>query len=93
MCCASARGRNRCRRITRGYYLGRLGDMTGELAAYERAETCVPDYCFPNKLEDIAVLTRANECNPDGAKSRYYLGCLYYDKLQFDLAQQLWSSR
>lgn len=73
-----------------GYYLGRLGDMTGELAAYERAETCVPDYCFPNKLEDIAVLTRANECNPDDAKSRYYLGCLYYDKLQFDLAQQLW---
>lgn len=26
---------------------------------YEKAEQCAPDYCFPNKLEDIAVLEHA----------------------------------
>ena len=33
-----------------------------------RADAAAPDYCFPNKLEDIAVLTRAGECLPERAK-------------------------
>lgn len=73
-----------------GFALGRLGDAQGELNAYRRAESYRPDCCFPNKLEDIAVLRRAGERNPQGSKSFYYLGCLFYDKLQFDEAQTLW---
>lgn len=57
---------------------------------YERAEQCAPDYCFPNKLEDIAVLEQAIVANPKGAKAYYYLGNLYYDKLQYDRAITLW---
>ena len=57
---------------------------------YERAEHCAPDYCFPNKLEDIAVLEQAIVANPKGAKAYYYLGNLYYDKLQYDRAITLW---
>lgn len=47
----------------------------------EKAESCLTDYCFPNKLEDIIVLRFAvkNECR---ARAGYYLGCLFYDKLQ-----------
>ena len=72
----------------------------------EKAEGCAPDYCFPNKPEDIAVLRFAvqwGEGERDGLLSgaghadkmpcpmaKYYLGCLFYDKLQWELAKELW---
>ncbi len=58
-------------------------------ASLEEAESCVPDYCFPNKLEDIAVLSFAvrNGCH---GRAAYYLGNLYYDKLQWQEALKLW---
>ena len=59
-------------------------------ALYEKAEQCAPDFCFPNKLEDIAVLEQAIVANPKGGKSYYYLSNLYYDKLQYDRAIALW---
>ncbi len=54
-----------------------------------KAEAAEPDYCFPNKLEDIAALSFAIEkgCT---AKAPYYLGNLYYDKLQWEEAVRLW---
>ncbi len=57
--------------------------------ALRSAENCEPDYCFPNKLEDIAVLrfAIARGCR---RKAPYYLGCLYYDKLQAQEAVKLW---
>lgn len=69
------------------YYLEQLGEDGKQVLA--EAEECDPDYCFPNKLEDIAVLEYAIT---NGARRRasYYLGNLYYDKLQFEKAQQLW---
>lgn len=47
-------------------------------------------YCFPNRLQDILVLHAAIQNNPDDAKALYYLGNLYYDKQQYDLAISLW---
>ncbi|MBP5337768.1 MAG: DUF5107 domain-containing protein [Prevotella sp.] len=62
------------------YYLGR----------YDEAE-CKDSYCcFPNRLEDVVVLNNAIAANPKGAKAPYYLGCLYYDKRQYDLAIKNW---
>ena len=55
------------------------------------AEACPPDYCFPNKLEDIAVLTFASGF-PATPKAKYYLGCLFYDKLQWKKSVTLWES-
>ena len=46
-----------------------------------KATECEADICFPNRLEDIILL------NDD-----YKLGCLYYDKRQYDLAQKYWES-
>ena len=74
----------------KGYYLHCMGSTTEAKAVYETAETCSPLYCFPNKLEDIAVLKDAIAACSDGAKAYYYLGNLYYDKLQFDRAVALW---
>lgn len=54
-----------------------------------QAEQADPSYCFPNKLEDIIVLQFAVEkgCR---TKATYYLGNLFYDKLQWEEAVALW---
>ena len=57
---------------------------------YERAEAESPYLCFPNRLEAVVALERAKCQNPTGAKAFYYLGCLYYDKRQYDLAIENW---
>ena len=71
----------------RAWYTEKCGGDADELL--RKAEACSPDYCFPNKLEDLVVLERAVEkgcCR----KAPYYLGNLYYDKLQWEKAQRLW---
>lgn len=82
----------------KAYYLGLRGAAEAERNAAQKteiqsilteAENCQSDYCFPNKLEDIAVLQFAIDkgCH---AKAPYYLGNLYYDKLQWQEAVRLW---
>ncbi|MBO4464435.1 MAG: DUF5107 domain-containing protein [Prevotella sp.] len=60
------------------------------LGLYDEAEQADSYCCFPNRLEDVMVLTAAKKANPKGAKAPYYLGCLYYDKRQYDLAVENW---
>jgi len=42
---------------------------------------------FPNRLEAIAALENAGQ---EDAFAAYLLGCLYYDKRQYDLAKAAW---
>lgn len=70
--------------------LNRLGETEAAEEACRKADSCPPLYCFPNKLEDIAVLKGAMELYPEGAMAYYYLGDLYYDKLQYERAVRLW---
>ena len=60
------------------------------LKRYEEAERADSAYCFPNRLEDVLALEAAKAKYPKGAKAPYYLGCLYYDKRQYDLAIENW---
>ncbi len=60
------------------------------LGLYAEAEQADGSYCFPNRLEAILALEGAKRVNPGGAKAPYYLGCLYYDKRQYDLAIGNW---
>lgn len=76
------------------YYYAKKQQKTGEDLSklqefLSRAENSPADYCFPNKLEDIAVLRFAieNGCNK---KAPYYLGNLFYDKLIWEEAISLW---
>lgn len=74
----------------KAYYLAAKSGSEEEIRqALKAAEEQKPDYCFPNKLEDIAVLRSAivDGCH---AKAPYYLGNLYYDKLQWQEAVRLW---
>lgn len=63
---------------------------TSDKAELTAAVDCDSLYCFPNKLEDIAALRNAMENNPADAKAAYYLGCLWYDKRQYDEAIACW---
>ncbi|HEX3021795.1 MAG TPA: tetratricopeptide repeat protein, partial [Lachnospiraceae bacterium] len=72
----------------KAYYSAKLGFDASELLA--SAEKACSDYCFPNKLEDIIVLTFAMNANPSGSNAYYYLGNLFYDRVQYDRATELW---
>lgn len=74
------------------YYKAFYQELMGKdgTKALKQAECCSTDYCFPNKLEDIPVLKLAAEKNPKGANAHYYLGNLYYDKLQYRTALSYW---
>ena len=62
------------------YYWGR----------FEEAAKASADYCFPNRLEAVLALKEAMAAHPSDAKAPYYLGNLYYDKRQYDIATALW---
>ena len=77
------------------YYEGWLGKD----GAYEKAEEADCSYCFPNRLEAIIALQSAKDYFFDnrsnsvqGAQAAYLLGCLYYDKRQYDLAVANWET-
>lgn len=57
--------------------------------AIAQAESVKDIICFPNKLWDILVLDRINSLE-ENALAHYYLGNLYYDKKQYDLARDHW---
>ena len=56
----------------------------------KEGEKANPAYCFPNRLEAIGALEAAKAKNPQGNIAPYLLGCLYYDKRQYDLAISNW---
>ncbi len=76
------------------YYMGYAKMMLGQTdeakACFGKAEDAKPYYCFPNRLEDVLALQTAKLINPEGSRAPYYLGCLYYDKRQYDLAVENW---
>lgn len=65
----------------------------GEMAkiTFQQAEAVNSACCFPNRVEAVLALEDAISVNPGGAMAPYYLGCLYYDKRQYDLAIHLWT--
>lgn len=43
--------------------------------------------CFPNRLEDIAILRRFG----GEWQAQYLLGCLYYDRMNYAAAREAWA--
>lgn len=70
------------------YYLANIVSLADAKEYVHKAMTAAPDYCFPNRLEDVNVFQAFKLINDP--KAAYYLGCLYYDKRQYDLAIQNW---
>ena len=75
---------------TLGWLKQRLGDPKAALSAFKQAARWSPDYCFPARLEEIAVLEAALQANPSDARAPYYLGNLYYDRRRHTDAIHWW---
>lgn len=76
----------------RGWLRQRLGQADEAAEAFRRAEAMKPDYCFPNRNEEITILREAiRTFGSDAAPmAHYYLGNLYYDKKQYEAARECW---
>lgn len=76
------------------YYLGwclmQAGRTDEAAKAFAEGAAACPDYCFPNRLEAILALNAAIALNPADANANHFLGNLYYDKRQYDLAMAHW---
>ena len=69
------------------YYMGWMGATE----AFAKAADYPSDYCFPNRAEAALALQAALQHNGNDSKACYYLGCLYYDKRQYDVAVRYWN--
>ena len=72
------------------YYLYYYGNRNVKYLA--EAEKADYSYCFPNRIDDILALEAATIDAKEASKAHYYLGCLYYDKRQYDVATEHWES-
>ena len=68
----------------------RRGDEAAAARHLARARAASPDYVFPARLEEIAVLEWAIGRDRDDARARYYLGNLLYDRRRYREAIALW---
>lgn len=57
---------------------------------WQKASGHNPAACFPNSLYAINVLKLALQLNPYDSNANYLLGNIYYDKRQYDAAQDYW---
>lgn len=74
----------------RGYAKALSEDTEGAKESFQKAAADSTDWVFPNKLEDILVLKKALEMNPEDGHAYYYLGNLFYDKMIYDEAIADW---
>ncbi|MFV0553154.1 MAG: DUF5107 domain-containing protein [Mangrovibacterium sp.] len=74
----------------KGYYLAKQGKNAEAKAALEAAAQLSPDYCFPNKLEELIALQQAVTINPSDAKAYYYMGNFWYGARQHSEATSCW---
>lgn len=75
-----------------GYFSSKAGKKDEALAYYQKAELMCPDYCFPNKLEEVLMLQDAMTLNPTGAKAPYYLGNFHYAVRCYEDAVTCWET-
>jgi tetratricopeptide (TPR) repeat protein len=73
-----------------GYFNQLVGDHESARANYLRASSLCRDYCFPKRLEELAVLEAALAANPEDGAAAYYLGNLLYDRRRHREAISRW---
>lgn len=74
----------------KGYSDIKLGDAEAAIEAFRTGEATDSSYCFPNRIEEISILNSVIAVLPKAPMAHYYLGCLYYDKKQYNEATKHW---
>lgn len=75
---------------TLGWLHEKLGEAKKASRHFKSAAALPPDYCFPARLEEIAILEAAMAANPSDARAPYYLGNLLYDRRRHEEAIRSW---
>ncbi|MCF0243859.1 MAG: DUF5107 domain-containing protein, partial [Bacteroidaceae bacterium] len=81
-------GENAVTPMTRYYMAWAEYKATGCVPRYDFTQS--PDFCFPNRAEAVLALETAKALAPDDSHAPYFLGNLFYDRRQYDLAQENW---
>ncbi len=73
-----------------GYFASCSGNKTDAVKYYQKAAEMKPDYCFPNRIEEVLALRDAIILNINDSKAPYYLGNFWYANRQYDEALASW---
>jgi tetratricopeptide (TPR) repeat protein len=73
-----------------GYYQLKSENKGAATESFLKAATQPSGYCFPFRLEEIAILSTALEANPADSKGAFYLGNLYYYLEQKEKGIYMW---
>ncbi len=68
----------------------RQGNRSAALQALRAASRARPDYCFPARLEEIAILEAAIHMSSRDGRAPFFLGNLLYDRRRHREAIALW---
>ncbi|PCE64810.1 DUF5107 domain-containing protein [Sediminicola luteus] len=73
-----------------GYYQAMTGAIKAAQKSWDSATKATPDYCFPNRLEELIALKKALEYNSQDARAHYYLGNFQYHAKSYEKAKKSW---
>ncbi|MDR1153732.1 MAG: DUF5107 domain-containing protein [Bacteroidales bacterium] len=73
-----------------GYFASSGGNPEKAKEYYVKAAQMSPDYCFPNRIEEVNILQDAMRANPADARAPYYLGNFWYAARQYPEAVECW---
>jgi tetratricopeptide (TPR) repeat protein len=74
-----------------GWFSGRMGEAQARNDYYAQAHNGAEGEFFPNKPEEILILSDALELNADDWRAAYLLGNIWYDKRQYTEAISCWN--
>lgn len=74
----------------KGYYYALAGQSATAKEAFQLASLMPPDYCFPNRLEELLALQKVVEIHATDAKAWYYLGNFWYGARMHSDAVHCW---
>ena len=73
-----------------GYFASCSGNKADATNNYLTASGIKPDYCFPNRIEEVLALKDAVKLNSNDSKAFYYLGNFWYANRQYNEALACW---
>ena len=73
-----------------GWYASQMDNTSVAKDHFKNANQASPDYCFPNRTEELLALQSAFTIYPGGAKAYYYLGNFWYAGRQYKEAIECW---
>ena len=76
----------------RGWFEAMRGETKKAIEWFKIAEAVKPDFCFPNRLEEVLALKCAIDLLPESPKAYYYLGNFWYANKQYLKAIHCWES-